>query len=163
MDNHEKARRSKALNRLFASLLYTGKADPVDVRDAYVIALAGICTAALEKSVEQFCTVGVEGHNGINVPTTAQLVGNAAKWQSTLFPRYKELAKPEDRVISKEERARVSKLFSEHVARMEASRDARRAEPLRRRPTDAEGLGDPRPMHVRLGRMAQLDHKEVAE
>ena len=140
------------LKRLFAGLRWVSKSEPETVVEAYLLALEGIDTDALERTVEQFIKGMVEEHNGEFVPTTAQLVRQAAKWQVVLHkPKPKALPAPEP-VISEAERKRVAEGFRTHVRKMEAEQTEALISLAKRvhGKTNAEALGDPRSLHDRL-------------
>lgn len=161
MHEREKAKRTLLLKRLFAGLEWYSKSAPETVAETYLLALEGIDTDALEKTVDQFIKGKVEGWEGIKVPTTAQLVRQAAKWQVVLHkPAPKALPAPAP-VISEEERRRVAEGFRTHVRKLEAEQTEARIGLAKRvhSRTNAEELGDPRPLSERL----QLDRLMRAE
>jgi hypothetical protein len=163
MDEREKQRRATAFNRLFAAFKTSGKANPQHVVEVYALALGGIATDALERSVEQFVLGKVAEHDGEWVPTTAQLVRNATKWQLVLHPPEPDpppalaLEAPPVPKAMKVEVGKKLMAFAKEREEKERQEfeDRRRAAVVR----DPGGAVDPRPLSERL----RLDRPVAAE
>lgn len=84
MDKQMMAAVTSQLERLFSAFPTAARADELMAAKTYLSVLEGFSVEAIERSVTQFVTGRVEGHDGRFAPSAAELSRNVRQWADAI-------------------------------------------------------------------------------